>query len=359
MLCSPDAATASARLTDRPGRFARWGLGAASTAALLSGCAILPPQPDFNAGLIMPAPAQSSVGATGPTGADAQTDAAATRGYNNDPASCQGAQAADSEVGRNACVTDLITEINAAYYQYEIKINQRISGVNSAADVGGVVLSAVGTALTDKTTRTALSAVGSVVKGAQADFNKDVLYQDTMAMLVHQMQADRAKILAGIRLSLRKPIGEYTLAQAKSDLNDFLHAGTLVDALSNLTQSTSNVASKCEAAEAAVKSGGGAVSAAAAAKPNAPAATTTSDQCNAILAFEGVYHYSSVGKQIEKLWTPDQGLTYDDTNESILKSCLVILKLKPSITSLINGDNDQDGYEVLGCYAAKSAAASK
>lgn len=346
-----------------------------ASALTVSGC-VVPQQPDFDSRLIMPTQ----------TARDGSR-LFATPQYTSSvaglyPQSCLDfdATATASIEQRNACITDLKTEIDAAYGQYEIKINQAISGTDVTFDTTALVTGTAAPAVSGVAAKI-LSSMTSAATNGKNIFNQDVLYKVTLQILVSTMQADRAKDAAAMQIAMQSPLNVYSMAQAKNDLVEYLYAGTLTHALAQANQNASAVAQKCQAVKKVVQAtapndaSASLVKAQAATAGAAAAggATTTSDQCNAIVQTITVaYSFTGAGKALEAFWKPD-GKTYNSTNEASLKSCMssVLASSKdPDVQSWVtNGDitsvvrtanvSESDKLLVLTCAIAKSGATPK
>src|SRR6201999_201256 len=88
-------------------------------------------QPDFNSRIILPRAKDAS-------GTVVYTPGQYTsRVIQNSPVTCDTFDSAGTSATpaqRNACINDLMTDIDSAYRQYEIAINNRISSTNATFD---------------------------------------------------------------------------------------------------------------------------------------------------------------------------------------------------------------------------------
>ncbi len=248
---------------------------------LLGGCQSLPSQPAFSSYLVLP----KTSGGAAYTNPQYTSDVVQA-----EPASCTGIPAPVIPAARNACIVDLMTDIDAAYFNYEIAVNNAISRTNAALSIAQSAFSISGTAA-GGTASTVLNSLGTFTGGVKTTISDELLYKTTIQILISTMQADRAKQAAQIRLSMQLDTTAYTMNQAHNDLLAYFYAGTVTHALAEANNNAAAVAQKCQAVDKAVKA---AVSQGATAKavngdgvataqstPNS-AATTTSDQCNQI-----------------------------------------------------------------------------
>lgn len=259
----------------------------------LAACSeIMPAQPDFSSYLVLPKGKDAN---NKDTYTDAQYKSRVTQ---VEPSTCVAFEVSPSPTpaARNACITDLMTDIDDAYDAYEVTVSNRIGATNTALDFISGTGSTV-SAATSGTVAKVLSAISAVAISSKATISSDLLYKSSIQVVISTMRADRAKQAAAIKLAEQGSLATYPMGQAKNDLLAYLYAGTVSHALNDATQDAAATAQKCVAASksviAAVDSGKTVTTAAKlAAAPNAAAATTTSDQCNQ-LAESYTYNFDS------------------------------------------------------------------
>jgi len=253
------------------------------TAACLAlvGCGlVLPDQPNFSSELVLP---RTRDHANQPAPTETQYHSRVIQG---EPQSCLDFDAAATKMPdlRNACVVDLRTDIDDAYNHYEIVVNDTISSTNSTLDIATQVGSTVSTATSGSAAKI-FSAISAISNTGKTVFNQDLLYKDTIQILISTMRADRNRDAARIKLAMQGSITAYPMYQAKNDLLQYLYDGTITHALAEANQDASATAQKCQAVNQAVSTAVAAGATAKAAPTNTATSiggTTTSDQCNQI-----------------------------------------------------------------------------
>ena len=339
------------------------GVCGALVAGLLSGCMSFPPQqPDFatkwllpQAASDVPPPVTGSAAQAPHLASTARASPAATAsprtGYGanaaflgqSEPASCTPFDSltpqpiADADVKaytaqRNACVDDLRQMIDAAWEPYRAKILAQVGSTDASLDAAATIASAAAGATT-KVASKVLSVLSSAASGTKTAIDNDMLLKASLNNILHQMDADRDKVWAGMLVSEQDDINTYTIRRAMGDLMAYYRAGTLADGLEQLNADTSSATNSCKNAKAAtadatagaIQNAAGAppaktdtnkptaetgaakpkrVESAQSQSPGAPAATTTAQQCqqqttNAIRALPAVIDTPDLDKSKE------------------------------------------------------------
>ena len=179
-----------------------------------------------------------------------------------------------------------MTLVDDAYYQYEIEVNNSISGTNAALAIAQNAFSISGTA-TSGVAAKVLNSLGTFSGDVKTSISDELLYKAAIQVVLSTMEADRAKQGALIALHMQQEIGDYPLSQAKNELITYFYAGTITHALAQANNNAAAVAQKCKSADSAVKT---AISqgkkpqldVTATRQTSSATASTTSDQCNQI-----------------------------------------------------------------------------
>lgn len=108
--------------------------------------------------------------------------------------------------------------------------------ITTGADLIDLVLAGLTATVGNASTKAALGATSAGVVGAQATISKDLFYQRTIPALLAQMEANRAKAKLTIIKSMGQPDSSYSLMQAYLDLDVYKNAGSLVGAVTSITQ---------------------------------------------------------------------------------------------------------------------------
>ncbi|MFZ1991427.1 MAG: hypothetical protein WAW96_16840 [Alphaproteobacteria bacterium] len=119
---------------------------------------------------------------------------------------------------------------------FQRSLNSGGNYISVGSDLTALVLNGLGATTGNAATKSALSAASGGVIGAQGVVNKDLFYQKTVPAIIAQMEANRAKVKLAIFAGLKQPDAEYALKRADSDLSDLNDAGSLPNAVSNITQ---------------------------------------------------------------------------------------------------------------------------
>jgi len=213
-------------------------LAALLTAAGLSGCGwqrIGQGEPAFDTALLLPSASTSAASpyATVPTSGVPPTvpQACAGQATSTDP----------STIGN--CVYALKTVIDDSYREYRITLHHFADDGDLAMDIGALGLTTAATLTPAAAAKTILAAMSTGLQGSKATINEDLLYKQTIEMLISEMDSDRAQ---QFNLMLQEQAaGGYSMSQAMDDLLEYYadgtwdHALTALQARAALTQATS------------------------------------------------------------------------------------------------------------------------
>jgi hypothetical protein len=141
----------------------------------------------------------------------------------------------DAVVCRDKIVQTLMVTIDLRYEEFEIGFFD----ANRWASFGGTLavlgLTTAGAVASGGTSQL-LSAAAAGVTGAQAAVKRELLSEQTSVALLTAMRAQRDKIGLNIRLGLRRDAIQYPLGAALADISGYYRAGTIVGALTGVTQ---------------------------------------------------------------------------------------------------------------------------
>jgi hypothetical protein len=154
------------------------------------------------------------------------------------PKSCIDFDATPTVSSRNGCVFDLVADIDYNFTSFREKVQTSVDYTNFALDFASVGLGAAGTAVASNTAKTILSGINTGVSGTKTALNQDILYKNTVAVLLVQMEGDRDKQYAIILASTKNDLSSYTMSEARVDLLKYYAAGTWSHALGSLQSST-------------------------------------------------------------------------------------------------------------------------
>jgi hypothetical protein len=146
-----------------------------------------------------------------------------------------------NKINRNSFVTARMYFIDLEFNPYFARLTTQNQAGTLAGDTALVATTFLSTVLASSATKTALSAAATGIASVRTDINQDVLLSHTIQLLQLQMETSRNHIRARIQQNLQYcEIGEYTVWQALTDVEDYYRAGTLSGALESLAAATGN-----------------------------------------------------------------------------------------------------------------------
>jgi hypothetical protein len=153
--------------------------------------------------------------------------------------------AAFSQNQVKTCVYALKRIIDDQYREYRITLHHLADGGNAALDVANIGLTTAATATPGAAAKTVLSAIATGLLGTKTVLNEDLLYKQTIALVLNQMDADRDRQFAVMLKEMND--GNYTIGQAKDDLLLYFEYGTFDHAISSLQAAAAANKANCEA----------------------------------------------------------------------------------------------------------------
>jgi len=155
--------------------------------------------------------------------------------YADDP--YYGAALADRRRIRNELVYGKMQVLEDDFLDFERSLNSAGNYVSVGSDLTVLVLSGLAATTGGAATKSALAAASAGIVGAQGVVNKDLYYQKTLPALISQMQANRERVrLRIIQNLIQQPDGAYPLNSAEIDLKRLEEAGSLVNAMNDISQ---------------------------------------------------------------------------------------------------------------------------
>lgn len=137
---------------------------------------------------------------------------------------------------RDVIVQSIRNEIEIVYKDFESGLFANKAAFEVQTDIFELLLSTATTLTGAPRARTNLSALLTGTKGARLSVDKNVFGEKTYSALVSQMRASRSKVSANIFEKLAKlDVISYPLKEAEVDLNQLFNAGTIHEALIQLT----------------------------------------------------------------------------------------------------------------------------
>lgn len=137
---------------------------------------------------------------------------------------------------RDVIVQSIRNEIEIVYKDFESGLFANKAAFEVQTDIFELLLSTATTLTGAPHARTNLSALLTGTKGARLSVDKNVFGEKTYSALVSQMRASRSKVSANIFEKLAKlDVISYPLKEAEVDLNQLFNAGTIHEALIQIT----------------------------------------------------------------------------------------------------------------------------
>lgn len=136
---------------------------------------------------------------------------------------------------RDAIVQALMVAVDLRYEDFELGFFDANRYAGFGATLATLGLSTAGAVVSGGTSQL-LSTAAAGVTGAREAFKREVLSEQTSVALLTAMRAQRDKVGERIRLGLRLDATQYPLGAALADVSAYYRAGTLVGALTGVTE---------------------------------------------------------------------------------------------------------------------------
>jgi hypothetical protein len=126
------------------------------------------------------------------------------------------------------------------FLDFERTLTGSATSISAGTGLTQLVLDGLGATTGNATTKSALAAASAGVVGAQGVVNKDLYYEKTLPALISQMQANRESVRLTIIKNLAQSDDAYPLNAAEIDLKKLEAAGSLVGAVNQISQQSTN-----------------------------------------------------------------------------------------------------------------------
>lgn len=154
---------------------------------------------------------------------------------------------------RDKIITLRLNAINTNYRAFVTELREARAGTGLIADGTTTALGLLTVILGGAATKTALGAGVTAVGSAKGSFDKNVFYEQALAAVIAQMDAQRADVTRDINLGMKLPAKDYSLVFALDDLARLERAGSIEAAIAGLTKDAKDKAKKAEDRSAEVK----------------------------------------------------------------------------------------------------------
>lgn len=145
---------------------------------------------------------------------------------------------------RNAVISSRLHADNENFNAFEQTLYRQ--GVGAGVGTDWVLLALTSAGSLAGSAANALSAAATGVTGARAGFDKNVMYEKTLPILMAQMVAKRKTVLVRIRQGLALDEIAYPLEAGLSDLDDYYFAGTIPGAIGEVASNSSEQAKSAD-----------------------------------------------------------------------------------------------------------------
>jgi len=145
----------------------------------------------------------------------------------------------DQEQYRNYVIGAYLAAANDRYGEFTRRLRLQSRGSSVALDIGALGLS-TGASLAGERTANVLAAIAAALGGTRATLEREVYFDRTVPALIGAMEAARTRLRAVILAGLRKPVNEYSLEAAWTDVQAYEAAATLDNAVQAITNDAAN-----------------------------------------------------------------------------------------------------------------------
>lgn len=147
--------------------------------------------------------------------------------------------AATKEVYREIYGSKMLELIDLKYDNFRASLVGMRKGFDASSDILAVTLDSGAALFKPDSTKSILAALSGLTTSSKTSINKTYFYEQTLPLLISQMDANRETVLQNIYAGLKTDVTTYPLHQLRHDLTRYLHAGTVDGAITaSLQQAT-------------------------------------------------------------------------------------------------------------------------
>ncbi len=136
---------------------------------------------------------------------------------------------------RNEILNTILRKIDTEYFKFTSDLYSGKASYDIFGDLSQLGLTSAATVVGDVDVKDILSAAATADKGAHASVDKKLLQEQSIAALVTQMDALRAKALQPVETGLAQDVSTYPLEMGLRDLMEYHRAGSILSALGAIT----------------------------------------------------------------------------------------------------------------------------
>lgn len=135
---------------------------------------------------------------------------------------------------RDMVVGVYMAAADARYHEFRGNLSREMRGSNFGLDLAVLGLSGAGT-VSGEATANVLAAITGALTGTRTALSKDVYFEQALPALVASMEAARIQVATRIHTGLTKPVDEYPLERAITDVLAYERAASLDQAIQRVT----------------------------------------------------------------------------------------------------------------------------
>lgn len=148
---------------------------------------------------------------------------------------------------RDVMINRIRGDIEVNYREYEDTLFFERAGFNVASDFTELGLAFATTVTYGERAKTVLGAIITGIKGERLSVDKNYFREKTSEMIISKMQANRDKVKNRILDKMIKlQADKYTFEEAKIDLREYFHAGTLQTAIISIANESGKDATQAQ-----------------------------------------------------------------------------------------------------------------
>jgi len=151
-------------------------------------------------------------------------------------------------VKRNELITGRIAVIDANFYKWTADVRRDRRHGDTAVDLTLIGLGIAGTATKALRAKTNLAAAVVGIAAGKAIIDKNYYFEKTLPALFEAMDASRLIVLRKIREGMGEVLEEYSILQAKQDLDTYMEAGNFDSALAKVGEIATTAKANAQAA---------------------------------------------------------------------------------------------------------------
>lgn len=155
-----------------------------------------------------------------------------------------GTDDAGKKAVRDEFIETRMALIDLAYAGFRQTMYAQRVGANVGVDLATLGLAAAGAATSSEQAKTGLHALSGALIGGKASIDKNVFFDRTLPALLAQMEASRSAVRLRLLTGMMVGTDRYPLLQARSDVEEYYTAGTIIGAISGITDEAAVVRRK-------------------------------------------------------------------------------------------------------------------